>query len=91
MVSTAASNGLDDNNLVCLTTEAMYKSDVLSHFNDNQAEAARALGITRQAVDFWGDIVPETSAYKLQVITRGALKVNPALYVRSAKARKAVA
>lgn len=38
-------------------------------------QVADALDIWPQAVYQWGDIVPESSAYKIEVITDGALKV----------------
>jgi transcriptional repressor of cell division inhibition gene dicB len=57
----------------------MLKVDVLTHFGSQRA-AAKALGISIAAVSGWGDVVPEGSAYKLQVITGGVLRVDPALY-----------
>ena len=64
----------------------MYKTDALAFFNDNGAELARFLGITRKAVAAWPEIVPEGSAYKLEVRTGGGLKVDPALYPSAAEA-----
>lgn len=64
----------------------MLKRKALKHFGGNGAELARALGISRKAVSDWGDIIPEGSAYKLQVITRGKLRVDPSLYPSSAAA-----
>lgn len=58
---------------------AMHKGKVLEFFG-TQAKTARALGITRVSVHSWPEIIPEGAAYKLQVITRGKLKVDPALY-----------
>lgn len=58
----------------------MLKSDVIAHFKSPSA-VAEALGVTIAAVSGWGDVVPEGSAYKLQVLTEGHLKVDPALYV----------
>ncbi len=63
----------------------MYTRDALKHFDGNRAAIARALGITRGAVSLWGEIVPEGSAYKLESITGGNLKVDPALYPSSAQ------
>ena len=60
----------------------MKKSKVLAHFNQSPTAVAEALEITKQAVNDWGDIVPEGSAYKLEVVTRGALKVDPRVYRR---------
>lgn len=58
----------------------MRKSDVLAHFDNSVQATADALGITRSAVHQWPEIVPEGSAYKLQVITGGRLRVDPSLY-----------
>lgn len=58
----------------------MRTRDVLKHFGGNGAAVARALGITRGAVALWGKTVPEGSAYKLESVTGGVLKVDPALY-----------
>jgi hypothetical protein len=58
----------------------MRKADVIKHFGTPSA-AAEALDISVAAVSSWGEIVPEGSAYKLQVITGGVLKVNPKLYI----------
>ena len=41
---------------------------------------AEALEISRQAVNKWPDTVPEGVAYKLQVMTAGRLRVDPADY-----------
>jgi len=57
----------------------MKKAVVVAYFG-NGARVAKALGIKRQAVDQWPDVVPEGRAYKIQVITRGALTVNPEDY-----------
>lgn len=55
----------------------MKKSDVLEYFG-GAAKTASALGVTRSAVSQWGDTVPESSAYKIEVLTGGALKADPA-------------
>jgi transcriptional repressor of cell division inhibition gene dicB len=57
----------------------MRKIDVLEHFKSASA-AADALGVSVAAISGWDEIVPEGSAYKLQVITGGALRVDPSLY-----------
>ena len=61
---------------------AVKTADVLKHFDDSTHAVAKALGITRQAVEQWGENVPETSAYKLQVITAGRLQVDQATYTK---------
>lgn len=57
----------------------MRKADVIAHFKTGKA-TAEALGISPQAVSKWPEIVPEGMAYKLQVITAGHLRVDPAAY-----------
>lgn len=57
----------------------MRKADAIGHFGSGQA-VAEALGITKGAVSQWGDVVPEGSAYKLQVITGGKLRVDQSMY-----------
>lgn len=42
----------------------MKKNDAIQAFK-NKVGVANAIGITKQAVSGWGDIVPETSALKL--------------------------
>lgn len=63
----------------------MYKKDVLAHYNHRQANVARALGISNAAVWAWGDIIPESKAYRLERITGGTLRVDPSLYEKPAK------
>lgn len=57
----------------------MRKKDAVSHYG-TQEKVALALGIRRQAVQGWGDVVPLGRAYQLQVLSRGKLRVDPALY-----------
>jgi transcriptional repressor of cell division inhibition gene dicB len=58
----------------------MKKADVKAHFGGTDSSVAKSLGITRSAVWQWGEIVPERIAYKVQIITGGALRVDPSLY-----------
>ena len=60
----------------------MKKTDVIRHFGGTQTSAALALGITKSAVSQWDEIIPEGMAYKIQVMTAGRLRVDPALYVK---------
>jgi hypothetical protein len=65
----------------------MRKNDVLKHFDPDGGtlqSTADALNITKSAVSQWGDIIPEGMAYKIQVITAGMLRVDPALYAKDA-------
>jgi transcriptional repressor of cell division inhibition gene dicB len=59
--------------------EFMKKQTVIKHFGGVVA-TAKALGIKHQAVSQWRDPIPEGSAYKAQVVSRGKLKVDPAVY-----------
>lgn len=61
----------------------MLKETAIKYFG-SQAELARALGIKPPSISDWKDVIPEGSAYKLQVITKGKLKVDPALYLKEA-------
>ena len=57
----------------------MLKTSAILYFGSASA-LARALDITAAAVSDWGEIVPEGKAYKLQVLTAGALQVDPSMY-----------
>ncbi len=57
----------------------MRKSDAISHFG-SAANLARALDISRAAVTKWPDLIPEGSAYKIESVSGGALRVDPADY-----------
>lgn len=57
----------------------MRKSDVIKFFG-SVANVAKAINISSQAVSLWGEVVPESSAYKIQVKTKGKLKVDESLY-----------
>lgn len=54
----------------------------------SQAELAKRLGITPSAVSQWvsDGIVPEGRAYQIQVISAGAVRVDPSDYRRSESA-----
>lgn len=62
-----------------LTCESMRKTDVIKHFG-SVIEVARALQISRAAVSKWPPVIPEGSAYKVESITKGKLKVDPGAY-----------
>lgn len=57
----------------------MLTRKALEHFGDKY-KLADALSISRQAVEQWGEYVPEGTAYKLQVMTAGVLRVDPLAY-----------
>jgi len=57
----------------------MLTNDAVQYYGGRR-QLAEALGITRQAVEQWGKVVAEGMAYKLQVLTRGDLVVDPKKY-----------
>jgi hypothetical protein len=64
----------------------MRKKTAIQHFG-TELEIARALKISRQAVNKWPAIVPEGAAYKLQVLTGGRLQVDQSCYISNQKPR----
>lgn len=62
----------------------MLKADVLARFK-TQTAIAEVLGITVQAVSQWGDVVPASSAVRLEALTHRQLRVDAALYQPSIK------
>ena len=58
----------------------MLKAAVIAHFGDSPVTVARALGITRSAVNQWPDLVPLKSALRLQALTQGQLSVEMSAY-----------
>jgi transcriptional regulator with XRE-family HTH domain len=63
----------------------MQKSEALAHYNNSQAELAKACGITRSAVHQWPALIPELAAVHLDRITGGKLRYDPAVYARHKK------
>jgi hypothetical protein len=59
------------------------KIDVIAYFGTG-VEVAKILDITPAAVSKWGSIIPELQAMKLERLTNGALKYNPALHLANA-------
>lgn len=57
----------------------MKKKNVIGHFGTQRA-VARALGISDAAVSQWKEIIPEKDAYRLEIVTAGALKYQEAAY-----------
>jgi hypothetical protein len=53
----------------------MQKETVIKHFG-SAARVARALGVSRQAVHKWPDLIPELSALRLDRITEGKLRYD---------------
>jgi DNA-binding transcriptional regulator YdaS (Cro superfamily) len=57
----------------------MKKEHVIKHYG-SEVETARALSLSPQAVNKWGTLVPLLSAYRIEALTRGKLRVNRGLY-----------
>jgi hypothetical protein len=51
----------------------MNTSEVISYFGSAK-QAAKALGITKQAVSAWGASVPIGRAFQIEILSNGALK-----------------
>jgi hypothetical protein len=66
---------------------AMLKKDVLT-FYGSQAKVAEVLGITRQAVSLWSEVVPKSAATDLQLLTGGQLKMDRSLYGKRKRRKK---
>lgn len=66
----------------------MLTKTVIEHFG-SQAEIARRLELSSAAVAKWGDTVPEGSAYKIESISDGKLKVDPEFYRKLKRQRSA--
>ncbi len=64
----------------------MKKEQVLKYFGSMSA-TAKAIGVTFQYVHQWADLIPQGMAYKIESVTGGALKVDPALYVTKRERR----
>jgi DNA-binding transcriptional regulator YdaS (Cro superfamily) len=61
----------------------MNKKTVLAHFG-TQTLVASALSIKQASVSKWGHVIPEKQALRIEKLTNGALKYDPALYAKSA-------
>ncbi|MEQ6971276.1 Cro/CI family transcriptional regulator [Pectobacterium polaris] len=57
----------------------MYKSDAIKHFG-NLTKLAMAAGVKLPSASAWGELIPERRAARLERLTNGALKYDPALY-----------
>ena len=68
-------------NRMCYKT-GMLKQDAL-RFYKSKMGLARVLGVTRQAIQGWGDTVPLDRALILQDLSKGKLKVKLDLYRRA--------
>ena len=61
----------------------MFKSNAIRYFGSIK-RLHQVLKITSGAVSQWEEIIPEKQAMKLERITNGALKYDPALYAKAA-------
>ncbi len=59
----------------------MFTNDAVQYFGGRR-QLAEALGISRQAVEQWGNLVARGVAYRLQVMTKNELVVDEAKYKR---------
>jgi transcriptional repressor of cell division inhibition gene dicB len=57
----------------------MFTSDAIVVFGSPSA-IAKKIGVSRQAVGQWGELVPPLSAAKLAKVSQGKLKFDPDLY-----------
>lgn len=62
------------------------KTAIVIEYFGTRAEIARALRISRAAVCQWGELVPLSSAARLEKLTEGKLALNIADYDRQAAA-----
>lgn len=60
----------------------MKKNDVISYFG-SVGNVAKALNISHASVSGWGEIIPKGRAFEIQALSKGALKVNPSLYLKA--------
>jgi hypothetical protein len=51
-------------------------SDALEYFGGNLSALARAAGVSRQAVQQWGDVVPKRRARRLVRVSAGRLDLG---------------
>ena len=68
----------------------VLSEDVFSYFG-NKARTARFLGYSKASVGEWGEVVPEISALRLELLTDKELVLDPSLYPESPISRLATA
>lgn len=51
----------------------MKVSEVAGHFGSKRA-LAKQLGISEAAVSYWGEVIPLSRQYQIEVITKGKFK-----------------
>lgn len=57
----------------------MRTDDVVKFFG-SKAAVARAIGVTKGAVTNWGEIVPESSIWRVEHASKGKLRADRAFY-----------
>lgn len=53
------------------------KTQDVAEFFGSKKKLADALGIKPSAVTMWGDSIPESRQYQIQVLSKGKFKVQP--------------
>ena len=51
-------------------------NEILEHFGGTHESLAKALGCSRAAVTMWGEEIPESRAYQIQVLSDGKFKAE---------------
>jgi DNA-binding transcriptional regulator YdaS (Cro superfamily) len=57
----------------------MLKVKVIEHFGKAKL-VCEALGLSSGSISQWGEVIPETQAFRLERITNGVLEYDPSLY-----------
>ncbi|WP_392385097.1 Cro/CI family transcriptional regulator [Marinomonas primoryensis] len=57
----------------------MLKTEVIKHFGKAKL-ICEALGLSSGSISQWGEVIPETQAFRLERLTNGELKYDPSLY-----------
>lgn len=65
----------------------MFKKDAVNFFG-SKSKLAKAAGVAASSVSVWGDLVPEKNAMRLQIASNGALRYDPQVYDKHAKAKR---
>ncbi|MFP1742485.1 Cro/CI family transcriptional regulator [Lonsdalea quercina] len=60
----------------------MKKDDVVSYFG-GVSKTAKALSLSHASVSGWSEVIPKGRAFEIQVLTKGALKVDLSLYEKN--------
>ncbi|MCW4629622.1 MULTISPECIES: Cro/CI family transcriptional regulator [Marinomonas] len=61
----------------------MLKQRLIDHFG-SATRIAEFLKISQSSVSQWGVVIPEKQALRIEKLTNGALRYDPALYTKSA-------